>query len=86
MKNEKRVKRCVSMMNYLCHENIIKCFGAWETSDSYYTVEEYCYHGTLLYKIVTGTMPMKESYIVHNIIKPLLNVISYLHEQGIVHR
>lgn len=73
-------------MQWLQHPHIIKCMGAWETRTSFYIVEEYCHRSNLFCQITTNKKAFTEAFVVNHVLKPLLDVLEYLHDRHIAHR
>lgn len=64
----------------------VRCRGFWQEIDAYYMVEEYCGKGDALHTSVTTPDKYSEQFVALRIVVPLLEVLDFLHQQGIAHR
>lgn len=75
----------IDLLKILKHENIVKYHGFVKTHTSLNVILEYCSGGSLrqLYKKLGHGLQEQEmiSYV-----RPILQGLNYLHEQGVVHR
>ena len=79
-----RVKREFDMLSKFNHPNVILVTEIFESSDSYYSVMEYCEGGELFNYIVDRKrLSDKESSFYYF---QLINGLEYIHSLGIVHR
>ncbi|KAG7665927.1 CDC15 [[Candida] subhashii] len=77
--------REIDLLKILKHRNIVKYHGFVKTSTSLNVLLEYCAGGSLrqLYKKLKKGLP--ESQII-NYVRQILLGLTYLHDQGVVHR
>ncbi|RLV90394.1 Cytokinesis protein sepH [Spathaspora sp. JA1] len=75
----------IDLLKILKHPNIVKYHGFVKTTTSLNVLLEYCAGGSLrqLYKKMKRGLP--ESQII-NYVRQILNGLTYLHDQGVVHR
>ncbi|RCK55550.1 Cytokinesis protein sepH [Candida viswanathii] len=75
----------IDLLKILKHPNIVKYHGFVKTSVSLNVILEYCEGGSLrqLYKKLKKGLP--ETQII-NYVSQILHGLTYLHEQGVVHR
>ena len=79
-----RVKREFDMLSKFNHPNVIMVTEIFESTDSYYTVMEYCEGGELFNYIVEKRhLSEKESSFFYY---QLINGLEYIHSLNIVHR
>ena len=79
-----RVKREFEMLSKFNHPNVISVSEIFESTNSFYTVMEYCEGGELFYYIVKNRrLSEKESACFYY---QLINGLEYLHSLSIVHR
>lgn len=87
VENLRYLKREVQMLSKVKHKNIIKLVGCYEDDRYAHIVTEACTGGELFDKIVAsageeGCLPEMEAA---RIIKQLLQAVSYLHANDVVH-
>lgn len=79
-----RIVREMSIITELNHQNVIKVFEMYETSENFLIIMEYCEGGELFNYIVEHQRLSEEetAYFFYQ----LINGIEYIHSQKIVHR
>ena len=79
-----RIVREMSIITKLNHQNVIKVFEMYETSENFLIIMEYCEGGELFNYIVEHQRLSEEetAYFFYQ----LINGIEYIHSQKIVHR
>uniref|UniRef100_A0A7S0WKQ3 Protein kinase domain-containing protein n=1 Tax=Chlamydomonas leiostraca TaxID=1034604 RepID=A0A7S0WKQ3_9CHLO len=86
MSDERAVRRALAFGESLHHENLTKIMGTWEAEDALYIVEEYASKGDVQQDSMSHPERYTEAYMAVHVVKPLLNVLVYLHGQRILHR
>ena len=85
----KYLKNEIAILRELNHKNIVKLEDVKVTKNHYYIVMEYCNGGSLSdclnkYKNIFGHPFTQE--IVQYIMRQIINVMKYIHSNGIIHR
>jgi len=75
----------VEIHGQLDHENIVKLYGAWESTNSYYMVMEYAMNGDLFDIVYNSSQTVSRKIMYYMVVKPLLHAVKYLHELDISH-
>ncbi|CAL8111834.1 unnamed protein product [Orchesella dallaii] len=82
--NLKKIFREIHIMRKLKHPHIIRLYQVMETEQIIYLVTEYASRGEIFdHLVMNGRMHEDEA---RRIFKQILNAVSYLHVNGIVHR
>ncbi|GLI59304.1 hypothetical protein VaNZ11_001157 [Volvox africanus] len=84
--DERGVRRALHFAEVLEHEHIVQCCGLWEDEQALYIVEEYAVKGDLLQDSMSHPEKYTEAFMATKVIKPLLDVLAYLHSANVVHR
>ncbi|KXZ51578.1 hypothetical protein GPECTOR_12g541 [Gonium pectorale] len=84
--DERGVRRALAFAQMLEHEHIMQCCGTWEDESALYIVEEYAIKGDLLQDSMSHPEKYTESFMATKVVKPLLEVLVYLHGLNVVHR
>ena len=78
------LKREISILRNIDHENVIKLYSVYQDLDYLYLVMEYCSGGNLQDRLQkAGVMP---EYLAKKLARELLSALSYLHKQNVGHR
>lgn len=72
------------ILEKLWHKNILNIYELKNYKDTYYIVMPYAIGGSLEAKLGKNSVLSSEEVL--NIIEPLLKAVSYIHDQGIIHR
>ncbi|EFJ44233.1 hypothetical protein VOLCADRAFT_44254, partial [Volvox carteri f. nagariensis] len=83
---ERGVRRALHFAEVLNHEHIVQCCGLWEDEQALYIVEEYAVKGDLLQDSLSHPEKYSEAFMATKVVKPLLDVLAYLHAANVVHR
>ncbi|GLC37330.1 hypothetical protein PLESTM_000569200 [Pleodorina starrii] len=86
LSDERGVRRALHFAEVLEHEHIVQCCGLWEDEEALYIVEEYAVKGDLLQDSMSHPEKYTESFMATKVVKPLLDVLVYLHGAHVVHR
>ncbi|GIL71258.1 hypothetical protein Vretifemale_1856 [Volvox reticuliferus] len=84
--DERGVRRALHFAEVLEHEHIVQCCGLWEDEQALYIVEEYAVKGDLLQDSMSHPEKYTEAFMATKVVKPLLDVLVYLHSANVVHR
>ncbi|KAG2498335.1 hypothetical protein HYH03_003595 [Edaphochlamys debaryana] len=84
--DERGVRRALAFAQMLEHEHLTRCCGTWEDEEAIYIVEEYATKGDLLQDSMSHPEKYTEAFMATKVVKPLLEVLSYLHNINVVHR
>jgi calcium-dependent protein kinase len=78
------LKREISILQSLDHENVIKLYSVYQDVDYLYLVMEYCAGGNLQDRLQkAGRMP---EHIAKKLARELLSALAYMHTKNIGHR
>ena len=80
----KHIQDELRVMEMLHHPNIVEYYGIEVHRDKVYIFEEYCEGGSLAANLEVG--PIADENIIQIYAMQMLEGLSYLHAQGIVHR
>ena len=84
---EHRFRREMNIHSGLNHPSILRFYASFEDRQAFYIVMEHAEKGDLLNYIKRkygGTMSLSDLRV--RVLTPLLKALSYLHQQGIIHR
>ncbi|GFR45653.1 hypothetical protein Agub_g7064 [Astrephomene gubernaculifera] len=84
--DERGVRRALAFAQELHHDHIVRCCGTWEDEEALYIVEEYAMKGDLLQDSMSHPEKYTEAFMATKVVKPLLEVLVYLHGMDVVHR
>lgn len=84
---KRKILKClyneILIQKKLDHQNIVKLYKVFEDENFVYLVMEYVKEGNLLERIQMGSIEAAEAI---NFSKNLLEVVQYIHGQGVIHR
>ncbi|KAG2448738.1 hypothetical protein HYH02_006092 [Chlamydomonas schloesseri] len=84
--DERGVRRALAFAQMLEHQHLVRCCGTWEDEKALYIVEEYATKGDLLQDSMSHPEKYTEAFMATKVVKPLLEVLVYLHNINVVHR
>eukprot|EP01084_Bolivina_argentea_P015964 29904_1 len=76
----------VKILSTLQHENIVQLHNSTEDDSYWYISTILCEGGYLLDYIIDSKTQITETFIISNIIQPILKTIKYIHSKNMVHR
>ena len=83
---ETMVRRAMTLGGELSHAHLVKLRGTWEDAESLCLVEEYATKGDAFQDSTNHPDKYTEEFVARDIALPLLRLLRYLHENGVVHR
>ncbi|KAG2432988.1 hypothetical protein HXX76_008716 [Chlamydomonas incerta] len=86
LSDERGVRRALAFAQMLEHQHLVRCCGTWEDEKALYIVEEYATKGDLLQDSMSHPEKYSELFMATKVVKPLLEVLVYLHNINVVHR
>lgn len=79
----------IEILDHLRHPNIIRIFGMFESTSTLHVVTELCLGGELFTFLTSqpdGSLNGKKEVISRIIVRQISSALTYIHEQGIIHR
>jgi calcium-dependent protein kinase len=83
--NEQDIKNEIRILKSLDHMNILKIYEFFKDQNFYYIITEYFQEGDLFTKLISEKKRRFDETVVWNIMKQLLNAVSYLHSKKVFH-
>ena len=84
-KSEIRLRREIEILRYAHHPNLLQLYDVFETQDFLYIVTEYVPGGSLFSWLESRKFRVSEE-IAKSIVSDIAHGLSFLHENGVVHR
>lgn len=82
----RQIEREVEVHAGLSHENILHLYAAFEDAEGITLVLEFCAEGDLFALKRRWGGCLSEAQAVTIVVQPLVSVLAFLHEEGILHR